>query len=649
MRSRRLVFLTVPVVLVLVLVLALAWLAGRGPHAPAPSAAPAPGEWAPDSARHGASLDSAAAQDPFAPPEVLPERSEAQGTPPPPSTLANSEPAEARIDGLVLRPDGRPAARARVQYLECDPNGWPNGREDSTVSDDDGRFTIRPAPPGLLQLVATHDEFAPNEPFPLTLAEGERKRDVQLRLRRFGRIEGSVRDARDAPRAGAAITCREFGAERALFATSEPGGGFVLEKVPPGTYEVSAAAEEKELAQLRGESTFLANSLARSSAAAIVNLAEGATARVQLGGIRPGSVRVFGCVRGAGGARVGVWLWATCPPDLDYDNLPHARTDERGEYVLWLPRQGPWHFELDCESRGVRLERTVEIRERVEQRVDFELPGGTVAGRVVDAGRRTLPGREIWLDSERAPGDTGDALASSWPRARSDAQGHFEFHDLPAGHYVLRAGPEGRSGDSEAHAFARVELDLAAGQQLADVEIVLAPECVLRGRVSFPAGVAPATARVVAFDEAGRPCAGARSEGDGSFVLRGLPEGRFAFQAECGAWISPISERQALEPGRERELELTLAAGVRPTLFVHPVPGTTPRMLWLRLTDARGFLIEAAEFPFADPAEPFWIVLCAPGSHVFELQGSDGSRGSETVTLEAGRETRIEIQLRRPK
>src|SRR5690349_10779408 len=73
-------------------------------------------------------------------------RTPAEGTP-------EAAPAhDARIEGLVVRPDGKPAALARVRYLQ-------DRFEDSTVTDEQGKFTIVPAPVGHVSLVALHDEF----------------------------------------------------------------------------------------------------------------------------------------------------------------------------------------------------------------------------------------------------------------------------------------------------------------------------------------------------------------------------------------------------------------------------------------------------------------------------------------------------------
>lgn len=647
MRTPRLV----PLVVFLALVVALAWIAGRNRNPAAsdkPALVPA---IASESTRSPSALEFDARQPQLPPAEGATARSAAEGTPPAPAAANAGEPPEARVEGSVLRPDGRPAALARVQYLECDANGWPSAREDSTVSDDEGHFTIRPAPVGTLQLIAMHDDFAPGEAQTLLLAEGETRRDVKLVLRRFGRIEGFVRDAHEAPRAGTEITVRALDTERALFTTSEAGGHFTLEKVPPGAHEVAAASDEQELALLREESIFLANSLARASASALVQVAEGETARVLLGGVEPGSVRVFGVVRGAGGPRAGCWVWGLPHGDYDpFSNLPHARTDERGEYSLWLARSGHWEFHVDCKPRNVSLEREVEIGSGREQRLDFVLPSGSLSGRVVDRGGRGLPGQQVLLRAERTPKDApGAALALGWPGTASDAQGGFAFLDLPAARYTLHVRPGEEPGAGAAAAFAQVEVELAADQELAGLEIVLAPECVVRGRVRLPADVAPSVALVLAYDESGRCRASGQSEGDGSFVLHGLSEGRYAFRAECGAWVSPAGARQAISAAHENEVELALGAGVPTAVFVRLAPGARPERVSILIRDSEGNRLDEVELPWRLPEEPFWEMHAAPGSYSIEVLGSDGSRGAETAVLAAGHAARIEVHLQRPK
>lgn len=645
MRPRRIV----PLLLFLALVLALAWIAGRHERPADPAGPPLVPPSTADSAPSRAALEAGERQPQLPSVEAAPVRSFAVGTPPAPAAASADELPTARVDGLVLRPDGRPAALARVQFLECDANGWPSGREDSTVSDDEGRFSIRPAPVGTLRLVAMHEDFAPCEAQTLLLAQGETRAGVQLVLRRFGRIEGFVRDAHDAPRAGVAVTCRSLGSERVLFATGEADGHFAFEMVPPGTHEVAAAGDERELALLREEATFLANSLTRASASELVEVAEGETVHVLLGGVSTGSVRVFGVVRGASGPRAGVWLWSMPSGEYDHGNLPRARSDERGEYALWLPRSGHWIFHVDCKPRNLSLEREVEIGAGREQRLDFALPSGSISGRVVDALGRALPGAELLLSSERTPGNPGIALASFSPHATSDAQGGFGFLDLPAARYTLHVLPARAPDASAAHASARVEVELSAEEVLTGLEIVLAPECIVRGQVHFPADAAPATAMVLAYDESGRACAGSQSESDGTFVLHGLSEGRYAFQATCGAWISPIGARQPIAAARENELELVLGAGVQYSIYARPAPGALLASVSLGIRDGDKNQLVDVEFPWRLAEEPLWEQLAAPGTYSIEIRGSDGSRGSETAVLAAGHASRIEIHLQRPK
>ncbi len=318
--------------LLLFLALVLAWLRAGRHERPADPAPTADGARAAEHGRLRALTGRTGLPRSRASTRSRPRRcAQAQGTPPPPTPEEALE-AEARIEGLVLLPDGKPAALARVQFVEWDAGGWPNDqREDSTVTDDEGRFSIHPAPVGLLQLVAMHEDWAQSDAL-LLLAQGEHKREQRLVLRRQLH-QASPRCARGSARGGRSRTVMDDQRSSSPPArTPATSRSRWCRRARTGR----CCRRRAGLALLRRETLFLANMLERSCNSANVLVGEGQTVEVLLGGIPSGSVRLFGRVRAGDAAQAGVWLWAE-GNEYDHGNMPRARTDERGEYeMLWL-------------------------------------------------------------------------------------------------------------------------------------------------------------------------------------------------------------------------------------------------------------------------------------------------------------------------
>lgn len=138
---------------------------------------------------------------------------------------------------------------------------------------------------------------------------------------------------------------------------------------------------------------------------------------------------------------------------------------------------------------------------------------GSIQGRILDPSGAPIPGASVLLPPEgHGFSDPHHHHGESIPAVSTDPEGFFEFADLEAGELDLAI---------EAHGFARkrLALTLGPGEAMEDLEIVLDPGFVLRGRV---------------LDADGRGVADANIEGDaglavtgsgGAFELEGLPQG----------------------------------------------------------------------------------------------------------------------------
>jgi len=148
------------------------------------------------------------------------------------------------VAGVVLDPDGRPVAGARVVCI--DHPDAPNVPRQalSATSDGQGRFAMSADAAGCAA-VARHERFGDSAQS--QLASGDRN---QLRLGRGGRIDGEVVDERGRPIRRYRVAIDTFRAARSSggrrpsrgIEIDDPSGRFVLEGLTAGRYVLAASA-----------------------------------------------------------------------------------------------------------------------------------------------------------------------------------------------------------------------------------------------------------------------------------------------------------------------------------------------------------------------------------------------------------------------
>ncbi len=239
--------------------------------------------------------------------------------------------AASPVDGDVRDADGRPV-RARIVACIGQPF------EARVTSADDGTFQLPPSAIGC-DAIAQHDESASSDPVPVV--EG---RSITLRLKAGGSIDGVVIDDR-----GAGVASFEVGIESSSAARTrvprrggrrsfeDARGAFRLEKLPPGSYVLTASAPGK--------------TVARSDAIEVAS------------GVATSGVRI---VLSAGGTVIGRVVDERRAPiagtDLRFDFVSSvfdsdatAKTDNAGLYRLEGAPSGPFTLRVEKEGFRVRL------------------------------------------------------------------------------------------------------------------------------------------------------------------------------------------------------------------------------------------------------------------------------------------------------
>lgn len=400
--------------------------------------------------------------------------------------------------GRVSRPDGSPAAGARVQLLR-----YGAGRVAATLTDDTGRYRLQaPAVAGYdywLRAAAPGFALADShwlEPLPHTVW------DAALRAP-GGSVRGAVRDAAGHPLPGAEVLLVHAGWGVLARATAADGGGFSFPAVPAGRYTVRATAA--------GYTGAESAPLTVRSGTEWADLA-----------LAPAAGRVSGYVvsnqdgRPVAGARAEVFRkgWGT---------VAVAGTDARGRFEFELPAVAAPEYQVRVWPEGLALAASaffalsggtgVDLKQLTTQAVH-----GDVSGTVTDVVGVPLEGIPVVLDLQ------GVGIIA---RTASARDGAYRFDGLVAGgpQYRVRALPDDQNRAAAASPWFQAGSGAETLQYLA-----VRPATSLRGGFAFAKVAGQVT------DPAGRPVADAlvelRRDGTGEVVFTATtgPDGRYAFE-----------------------------------------------------------------------------------------------------------------------
>ena len=318
------------------------------------------------------------------------------------------------VEGKVTDPTGAPVDGAEVRGV--------NGNADPSSTNAEGAFAIECSLGGVLE--ARHPRFAPGRatcdrsarlgrPVAIRLAEraatAERGSIAGRVVGADGRgIEGAVvvAERRDAPGSPAEVV-------------SAADGGFSLEALEAGSYDVSAVAGRFPKSSVNGVRTG----------------ERGLVLRVVEGGRLQGIVRERGSAVPVAGFSIALWPMRGAlergPPQVQSFIAP----DGRFEVDALLP--GEYSVTAISSGRSSAAEQRVAIAAGTIRNVVLELArGGRVFGTIHDlASGKPIAGAQIALES--ALGDE-QAAVPLLTNSASDDRGAFELRGVGAGRFSLR-------------------------------------------------------------------------------------------------------------------------------------------------------------------------------------------------------------------
>lgn len=457
----------------------------------------------------------------------------------------------AAVAGAVVDSRGRPLPEVELEAvpagsLPMDAPGAPR----RVRSDAKGRFAIGGLDPALSwTLRAIRPGFLPGTLSLGNLKPLALKSDLRIVLRPGRPAFGRVIDEAGRPLAGVEVSLLpaeqagwpEIGREQVAQASSDAKGRFTLDMLPAARVDLEARA--------RGYAPILVRGLT----------------------IPPGEKAFdLGSVVLPAGERVEGYVESPDGQPLEGVEIHVERTDLTAARLTWAglpPREtgtvtgADGRFELDGLKAGEPVILSVSrqgygrasvpgLQPPLDEPVRVVLsPASRLAGRVLNEKNDPVVAALVLLRREHGMVGMG----------HTDGEGRFTLETLPAGRFTLDTSAQGYLPGR------RDGIEIAAGSDPEDLEIVLLRGAALEGTVQAPDGNPAVGARVWAMPAATDGFnllsifPEARTDGDGRYRLEGLGEGKHSVSAEHPAHRKATREIEIRED--ETRLDLRLGEG----------------------------------------------------------------------------------------
>lgn len=472
-------------------------------------------------------------------------------------------PRRATISGVVLRPDGSPAPRAEV-VVNGDQGRWSDFGEDK--ANNQGEFTIKAAKTGKVKISASLLGFAPSEAQEIELVGGESLGGLRLALRVGGRITGEVLPSRSGERVdGRKVSASLDEGDHDADSTTDRGGKFTIENLPPGVYSVSAEAATTELDQLRSPGARRGNDwelLELTKKRGKATVADGGSAHVVLGAPPASPVIVSGVVRRGTTGVPELRVVAQSDGDHGWERRKLGRTDANGQYQITLDEPGKYQIQVSSGGRGGTLVgKHIDVPAAGASGIDFALAGGRISGVVAGPDGEELGWVNVSLS--RAPGAKDDLSGWTGGNIQTDSEGRFDFRDLPAGEFKLVvSGSSWNRRTFEQRQYGKVqrEVSLAEGQELSDLQIQMEAAGTLKVSVLLPDGAPAPNGRLQVTPSAG----GSIDQSwfsDGEETREDMLPGDYEIRATSDEYVSARAERVSIAASQTTTATLQLRRG----------------------------------------------------------------------------------------
>jgi len=574
---------------------------------------------------------------------------------------------EAGVAGVVLDPDGRPIAGARVtipgDLADTMRRMRGDQRPPEALSDGEGRFHLTGLGSDVKAIHALHERFAPSASHPVELAPGAQITDVKLQLSRGGRVTGEVYGTEGELAADTQIVAQNRASFEMSMSRTDGQGAFAFERLAAGPWTITAmlgaGTAEGVVDSPEATSDFMSNLRFE-----MIDLADGEEKHVVLGAPPEAPVTVHGIVR-HGKEPVTQGLVSFVPDGMkSLSGMKMKSLGSDGTFTLQLDHPGEYIVSVQIQSGGGAFQQdTVEFRRKVpeveEHTLELDLPLAGIRGLVRGSDGTPTANMRVSLTVEGGV-QTGSMLGGHYSEATTGADGRYTFRYLRPGTYTVAAGGAlfGGAFGTAASGGRRLRSGLSVGEgQLIDgVDFELATPCDIKGRVRDSNGAPVADASIFVRNAEGRIVdrfSMTSSGPDGSFTYTGVEPGEYFVSARTKELASSDSAPVRANPDGTAEVELVVLAGSKLVIEVVDAEGNSVQAL-VTVFDSQGREVQGM-LGFSELSSAFTegfdstkqtIGPVPPGSYTVVAVGMDGTRTQKPVNLDGQAERRMKLRLK---
>ena len=457
----------------------------------------------------------------------------------------------ATFSGTVLDPAGQPVAGAEVRAMAHSPGG----RSGSVESDEHGRFTVNSVGPGTLMVNVESMHWAPSAERRLDLQPGEERSEESLHLTTGGALTGIIYNRRGEPDAGRTIGIQSSQGD-AHELKSDENGRFSAQHLPPGPYQIMAAPESDDW-MFSGPDDRDLGDVFEEVSMTMATVAQDTTVEIVLGAPPRAPVAMHGRILRNGDTVARAEIMALVENGTFLEGMRIDTADEDGRYELQLDEPGDYTFVImGSTEHHSEVEFQVTIPEVDHHELDFEIPSGSIEGRVLAHDGSSPQGAVLWIQREDGVSDLSGLIGGGAESLEED--GSFLIEDLHPGRYALTATSH-EAGISTVH-----DVLVDEGERSSGIEVSLTEAGRISGTVTDEAGLTVPGAQVLLRDVEGRWLfhLEAQADYDGNFTLERVPVGEVFVSACLQDRVSLDSAPTRVLAGEEVQVELELRTGV---------------------------------------------------------------------------------------
>jgi protocatechuate 3,4-dioxygenase beta subunit len=587
------------------------------------------------------------------------------------ATILISLAPAASASGVVLNPNGTPAANAQVK-IKTSASGMlanisENLKDASTICDASGNFFLERLHSGVIDLYASADGYAPSAPEEVTLIAGEETTGLRLSLRVGGTITGELYNNDGEHTPNATIQVIKPDDYSTQLSKTDAEGSFRFENLEPGSWQVlgipnlTGALDDSEGNQ-GGRAEIL-----KDMEMGFVELEDGAEEHIVLGAPPEDPVTLSGVIRHQNKPVKGATLIFIIEGETTMPKIEVS--DSEGRYSVRLDKPGQYMFTVQRAYGGSYQEQSqntfrVTVPKTVEHHHDIDLPGAMISGRVTTESGAGVASIPITLSPAYEMGYTHSA-ESSVAQISTNEDGSFSINGVRPGNYFLRAGglSLGRravGAKSEAdteYGQVTLALEILENEHLDGVKLIVEEGGTLKVHVTDSSGAPVDGASIFIRDAAGSPMemvSVVTTDARGTCIYSGLAEGDYQVSARTtdAATVEGTSFHVSAEETEHVELRLdkgTLLKVVMTDGEGNPVNGR------LRVIDSDGrehasylsiAVIMARMGTDGFSGSQQTIGPLPPGRYRVYARAEDGRETDKPVSLRGQDERSIRIRFR---